>query len=94
MRFQILFILTFTFSCSYLSAQNGATGFRAPVKHTMRLSGTFGELRANHFHAGIDIKGKIGTPILAIEDGYISRIRVDYPQNGIYYFMSTRNKYP
>ena len=42
------------------------------------LSGTFGELRGNHFHAGIDFKtkGVEGQKVYAIADGYISRIKV------------------
>jgi hypothetical protein len=42
------------------------------------LSGTMGELRANHFHAGIDIKtgGVEGLPVYAAADGYVSRINV------------------
>jgi murein DD-endopeptidase MepM/ murein hydrolase activator NlpD len=46
----------------------------------MRLSGTFGELRSNHFHAGLDIKSlnqSVGDPIYAAAEGYISRIRID-----------------
>ena len=54
--------------------------FQPPVAHTLLLSGTFGELRPNHFHAGIDIKsskGVAGDPVYAAADGYISRIKVD-----------------
>jgi hypothetical protein len=42
------------------------------------LSGTFGELRGNHFHSGIDIKtqGVTGKDILAAADGYVSRIKI------------------
>lgn len=42
------------------------------------LSGTFGELRSNHFHSGIDLKtqGKEGIKIFAPADGYVSRIKV------------------
>jgi Peptidase family M23 len=42
------------------------------------LSGTMGELRATHFHAGLDIKtnGKQGLKVYAAAGGYISRIRV------------------
>jgi murein DD-endopeptidase MepM/ murein hydrolase activator NlpD len=42
------------------------------------LSGTMGELRGSHFHAGIDIKtgGATGLKIYAAADGYISRIKV------------------
>ena len=50
-----------------------------PVKHTVRLAGTFGELRTNHFHTGVDIKssnGKIGDKIYAVADGFVSRIKI------------------
>jgi len=53
--------------------------FAKPVKATIRLSGTFGELRPNHFHSGIDIKpakGGSGQPIYAAADGYVERIKV------------------
>ena len=33
-----------------------AQDYSAPLNFRMLLSGTFGELRGNHFHAGIDIK--------------------------------------
>ena len=44
----------------------------------MALSGNFGELRANHFHGGVDFKtqGVVGKPIRCIADGYISRVTV------------------
>ncbi len=52
--------------------------FHPPVDFRMLLSGTFGELRANHFHSGIDIRtgGVEGKPVYAIADGYVSRIKV------------------
>jgi len=45
----------------------------------MFLSGSFGELRSNHFHSGIDIKtqGVTGHRIFASADGYVSRIKVE-----------------
>lgn len=51
---------------------------KSPVRFPIKLSGTFGELRGNHFHTGIDIKTKkkIGVPILAAADGYVYRVRV------------------
>lgn len=54
--------------------------FSSPVNRQMRLSGTFGELRTNHFHAGLDIKSLnqvSGDPIYAAAEGYISRIKID-----------------
>ncbi len=53
-------------------------GWRSPVDIPILLSGNFAELRSNHFHAGIDIKtqGKEGFMIYAVQEGYISRIKV------------------
>jgi hypothetical protein len=52
--------------------------FRPPLGIRLLLSGTFGEVRANHFHSGIDIKtgGAEGSPVYAVADGYVSRIKV------------------
>lgn len=49
-----------------------------PVNIPPALSGNFGELRNNHFHSGIDYKTQqtVNKPIMAIEDGYVSRINV------------------
>ena len=48
-----------------------------PLDFRLQLSGTFGELRSNHFHAGIDLKtkGVEGQKVYAIADGYVSRIK-------------------
>ena len=42
------------------------------------LSGGMGDLRPNHFHAGLDIRtgGREGLPVHASADGYVSRIAV------------------
>lgn len=52
--------------------------FRSPLDIPHVLSGTFGELRPNHFHAGVDLKTqrKNGLNVYATADGYISRIKV------------------
>src|SRR5690606_27565031 len=52
--------------------------YRYPVTIPPALSGGFGELRSNHFHSGIDFKTEqvVNKPIVAIEDGYVSRISV------------------
>jgi len=49
-----------------------------PLDIPLYLSGSFGELRSNHFHSGIDFRtqGVIGIPIKSVKDGYISRINV------------------
>jgi len=52
--------------------------FRAPLEIPLRLSGSFGELRGNHFHSGIDFKtlGRTGIPLYAAARGHIARIKV------------------
>lgn len=52
--------------------------FSVPLEIPILLSGSFGELRSNHFHAGLDIKtqGKEGLKVFAAAEGYISRIKV------------------
>ncbi len=52
--------------------------FHPPVKIPMYLSGNFGEIRSDHFHSGIDIKtqGTTGHQISAVDEGYVSRIKV------------------
>ena len=69
-----LFLLITSLIYQNVSSQN----YGAPFDFKMLLSGTFGELRSNHFHAGIDIKtqGVEGQKVKSIADGYISRIKV------------------
>ena len=54
--------------------------FTPPFDFPIVFSGNFGEIRANHFHGGLDFKtgGTIGKPVRALADGYISRIRVTH----------------
>lgn len=49
-----------------------------PLKIPFSFSGSFGELRATHFHSGVDFKtnGKSGYRIYASENGYVARIVV------------------
>ncbi len=52
--------------------------FQKPIDIPLVLSGTFGELRFNHFHAGLDIKtqGRTGIEVRASAEGYVSRIKI------------------
>ncbi|MFN3951816.1 MAG: M23 family metallopeptidase [Thermaurantimonas sp.] len=52
--------------------------FGPPLDIPLQLSGTFGELRTNHFHGGLDLRtgGTEGKRVLAAADGYIARINV------------------
>ncbi len=53
-------------------------GFVKPMKIAPSISGSFGELRSNHFHSGMDLttNRKTGYRIYASDKGYVSRIKV------------------
>lgn len=74
------FLFCFLLIVNFLSAQTTPKYpvYPAPVKIPVLLSATFGELRNNAFHAGLDIKtkGEIGYRVYAVADGYVSRIGV------------------
>ena len=69
--------------------------FRSPLDIPLILSGTFGELRSNHFHAGIDIKTqqREGLPVFSIEDGTVSRIKVSHWGYGKVLYIAHPNGY-
>lgn len=69
--------------------------FISPLDIPIKLSGTFGELRSNHFHSGIDIKtGEIeGLKVFSIADGYISRIKVQSGGYGKALYITHPNGY-
>ena len=76
---RLIFTVFLFVTSGVLLCQDCQLNFRSPVNHETRLSGSFGEPRSRHFHAGIDYKQKNGVPrdtIYAVEDGFISRIDV------------------
>ncbi|MGP8214088.1 MAG: M23 family metallopeptidase [Bacteroidia bacterium] len=52
--------------------------FINPLDVPIKLAGTFGEIRSNHFHTGLDIETeqREGLVVHAAADGYVSRINV------------------
>lgn len=69
--------------------------FRSPLDIPMQLSGNFGELRPNHFHAGFDLKTlqKEGLNVYAVADGYVSRIKISTFGNGKAIYITHPNGY-
>lgn len=65
-----------------------------PMLEVPRLySANFGEMRPGHFHAGIDIKtdGVEGKPLVAVADGYVSRIVVQAGGYGRAIYLTLHN---
>lgn len=71
---QMCFYMLLIFSYTTVSSQK----LPSPLDIPIILSGNFGELRSNHFHSGIDFKtqGRIGLPIRAVKEAFVSRISV------------------
>ena len=69
--------------------------FSKPVEIPLVLSGSFGELRSNHFHSGIDIKtqAKEGLNIINSADGFVSRIKISHGGFGKALYVSHKNGY-
>jgi len=69
--------------------------FEKPLDIPLILSGTFGELRSNHFHAGLDIKTqkRTGFNVYAAAEGYVSRIKVSHWGYGKALYITHPNGY-
>jgi murein DD-endopeptidase MepM/ murein hydrolase activator NlpD len=69
--------------------------FQFPLDSNYGLSGTFGELRSNHFHAGLDLRtgGIEGLPLYASADGYVARIKVSLRGYGKALYLIHPNGY-
>ena len=93
MRF---YLFTLLFAGSLFAQMDYPTDyFRSPLDIPMQLSGNFGELRPNHFHAGFDLKTlqKEGLNVYAVADGYVSRIKISTFGNGKAIYITHPNGY-
>lgn len=93
MRFSLLTL----FFCNLFFAQTQYPKdyFSPPLDIPMQLSGNFGELRPNHFHAGFDLKTnqREGLNVYAVADGYVSRIKISTFGNGKCIYITHPNGY-
>lgn len=90
----LVFIILTTF-ISFGQKKQSKNYFRNPLNIPSVVAGTFGELRSNHFHAGIDLKtqGKEGLKVFATANGFISRIKVAQFGYGKTIYISHPNGY-
>lgn len=94
MRFLLFLFLSFSFN---INAQNNypQNYFSSPLEIPLVLSGTFAELRSNHFHSGIDIKTqqRQGLNVNASANGFVSRIKVSHYGYGKALYITHPNGY-
>lgn len=75
----LLTLMLLAAGCTTALAREDSTRYLYPVRQVSGLySANFGELRPGHFHGGVDIKtdGAVGKELVAVGDGYISRLSV------------------
>ncbi|MCP4583313.1 MAG: M23 family metallopeptidase [candidate division Zixibacteria bacterium] len=77
----------------FLVSVSQARDYQWPLKIKPRLSSHFGDYRAGHWHAGLDIttRGKTGYKVYAADDGYISRIRAGFWGYGKALYLKLNN---
>ncbi|MFA5974115.1 MAG: M23 family metallopeptidase [Lentimicrobiaceae bacterium] len=77
---RVLFISLIIIPLANLNAQIAIPKgyFSSPYTLELAITGSFSEIRPNHFHSGIDfqVQQKEGLPVYAVADGVISRIKV------------------
>ena len=69
--------------------------FSNPLDIPLLLAGSFGELRNNHFHSGLDIKTqqREGIAVYAPADGYVKRVKVAHYGYGKALYIQHPNGY-
>jgi len=98
MKFKFIFLVGLFFLVVNVGAQQNTYNtnyFKPPLEIPLVLAGNFGELRPNHFHAGIDFKtnGGEGLKILAAADGFVSRIKISKSGYGNALYLNHPNGY-
>jgi hypothetical protein len=91
MKSKNLLLICLNLAFAVIRAQN----LTLPIDFPISLAGNYAELRKNHFHMGLDFRtdNKENLRIIAVEDGYISRmviapngygkaIYIQHPQQG------------
>ncbi|MDV7398895.1 hypothetical protein RZS08_46235, partial [Arthrospira platensis SPKY1] len=74
--FWLSFYVLFTI---FIDINTVAGQYSPPVLHDMRFSSSYGELRNNHFHNGVDLRinhSEKHSYAVAMMDGVISRIGI------------------
>ncbi|MBT3588795.1 MAG: M23 family metallopeptidase [Flavobacteriaceae bacterium] len=90
---KLIFLLFFGFTFAQDSIPT--TYFNKPIEIPLILSGSFGELRTDHFHSGLDLKTQQqeGIPIYAPADGFVNRIKVSHYGYGKALYIKHPNGY-
>lgn len=93
----IVFFVIILFCCrlSFSQTTYPQDYFSAPLDIALELSGSYGELRNNHFHSGLDFRTQEveGLNVYAVADAYVSRIKVSAYGFGNALYLTHPNGY-
>lgn len=94
-NFRTLFFLFFVCFSSDFYAQYNGLGFIYPLDREVVVTGNYGEIRPNHFHAGLDFSTDpiLNLPIKSVADGYVSRIKIGSGGYGRVLYITHNNGY-
>lgn len=95
MKLQLILLFLILTSVSYSQEALPQNYFESPLEIPLILSGTFGELRSNHFHSGLDIKThqRTGLNVIASATGYVNRIKISHYGYGKALYIQHPNGY-
>lgn len=93
---RIFFTLAFGIVSMMITAQSlDKWVVSSPVDFETTLSGSFAEMRRNHFHGGMDFRtnGEENKPIYAVADGYVSHVSIHRASYGKCVLINHANGY-
>ena len=94
-NFRTLFPLFLTLNFTMAVSQTNGLGFAYPLDRNVVVTGNYGEIRPNHFHAGLDFSTDpvANLPIKCVADGYISRMKLSSGGYGRVLYVTHANGY-
>lgn len=95
MKYTLILLLLLCFTLGFSQSPYPQNYFRSPLDVAVVLSGTFAELRSNHFHSGLDIKTqqRTGLNVYGVAQGYVSRIKISHYGYGKALYITHPNGY-
>lgn len=88
-------IILITFLNTAVYSQYSNLNFGYPMDRSVVVTGNYGEIRPNHFHAGLDFSTdpSINLPLKSVADGYVSRIKISSGGYGRVLYVTHPNGY-
>ncbi|MFA7081551.1 MAG: M23 family metallopeptidase [Bacteroidales bacterium] len=93
--FTILFFFSINPQAKSQTKNYPKNQFESPIRRQLNLSGSFAELRSNHFHSGIDLRigGVEGEKVYSPYQGFVSRIKIQAWGGGKNLYIDHTNGY-